>query len=163
MDYSIRKIKDDDGEGIIHIFNYFIDHGFAAYPETRVPTEFFTKFQEIAPQDTLYVVEIPEKYVVGFRFLKTFNPMSVFQRTAEISYFLLPNHTNKDVGTRLLQVLMKDAKQKRIDTLLTSASSHNKQSLRFHQKQGFVECGRFQRVGKKQGNDFDVVWMQKFL
>jgi len=36
-------------------------------------------------------------------------------------------------------------------------------SLNFHFKQGFKECGRFQRIGQKFGRDFDVIWMQKFL
>jgi L-amino acid N-acyltransferase YncA len=86
MEYSIRGIRDDDGEEIIRIFNYFIEHSCAAYPEKKVPNEFFTKFKEVALRDTFYVVESSEKNVVGFGFLKTYNPVSVFQRTAEVSY-----------------------------------------------------------------------------
>lgn len=38
-----------------------------------------------------------------------------------------------------------------------------KESIRFHSKKGFEICGRFRRVGIKNGRDFDLVWMQKML
>jgi len=50
-----------------------------------------------------------------------------------------------------------------VDCLLANISSHNEQSLDFHRKMGFQQCGRFRRVGKKFGKDFDVIWMQKLL
>lgn len=48
-----------------------------------------------------------------------------------------------------------------MDNLLASISSRNEQSLAFHRKRGFVECGRLRDVGVKFGKSFDVVWMQK--
>lgn len=36
-------------------------------------------------------------------------------------------------------------------------------SINFHKKNGFIECGRFQRIGRKHGQTFDVIWMQKML
>jgi L-amino acid N-acyltransferase YncA len=47
-----------------------------------------------------------------------------------------------------------------VDTILASISSRNDGSIRFHKKNGFRECGRFRRVGRKFGQDFDIVWMQ---
>jgi len=62
-----------------------------------------------------------------------------------------------------LNVLIKEAKRKGFDTLLASISSLNEISLNFHLKNGFTECGRFKRIGKKFGQDFDEVWMQRFI
>lgn len=36
-------------------------------------------------------------------------------------------------------------------------------SLAFHRKHGFEDCGRFKGVGRKFGEDFDIVWMQRHL
>jgi L-amino acid N-acyltransferase YncA len=30
-------------------------------------------------------------------------------------------------------------------------------------KNGFRECGRFERAGRKNEQDFDIVWMQRRL
>jgi phosphinothricin acetyltransferase len=50
-----------------------------------------------------------------------------------------------------------------ITSLLANISSRNRQSLEFHLRNGFRECGRFLKVGHKFGEAFDVVWMQKQL
>jgi phosphinothricin acetyltransferase len=56
-----------------------------------------------------------------------------------------------------------DAKALGVDTLIGGASSHNQPSLDFQRKNGFSECGKYQRVGRKFDRDFDIIWMQKFI
>ena len=82
---------------------------------------------------------------------------------AEVTYFIHPAHTGNGLGKRLLDDLERGAGEKGIATLLASISSLNSGSIRFHRKNGFSECGRFQRVGVKKGQWFDTVWMQKTL
>ena len=48
-----------------------------------------------------------------------------------------------------------------IRTILASISSLNEGSIRFHERHGFIECGRFRNVGLKRGMVYDTVWMQK--
>jgi phosphinothricin acetyltransferase len=47
--------------------------------------------------------------------------------------------------------------------LLANISSKNMESLTFHKKHGFFECGRMYEVGEKFNELFDVIWMQKDL
>lgn len=63
----------------------------------------------------------------------------------------------------LLTSLEKEAAEKGITNILANISSLNPNSIKFHQKNGFIECGRFKKVGKKKGQEFDTVWMQKLL
>jgi phosphinothricin acetyltransferase len=62
--------------------------------------------------------------------------------------------------SEVLEQFIKAAKEREIEPLLANISSRNEVSLQFHRKNGFEECGRFRRIGKKFGNEFDVVWMQ---
>lgn len=101
--------------------------------------------------------------VVGFGFLRPYRNTEAFRHTAEITYFILPEHTRKGLGKRLLNVLEREADKMGITTLLANISSLNKQSLKFHKKNGFKRCGTFRKIGTKFGGDFDVVWMQKTL
>ncbi len=91
------------------------------------------------------------------------HPTPAFAQTAEVTYFIHPDHTGKGLGKRLLGFLEKGALEKGITNLLASISSLNPGSVEFHQKHGFTECGRFRKVGKKKGREFDTVWMQKRL
>ena len=163
QDYVIREVADQDQSAIVEIFNYFVEHSFAAYPSDRVGFAFFRNLCTMAEGYPFYVVATPDREVVGFGLLHKYHSAETFKRTAELTYFILPEHTRRGLGGRLLEMLIREAMKKGIDSLLASISSQNQISLDFHRTHGFSECGRFRRVGQKFGESFDVVWMQRFL
>ena len=95
--------------------------------------------------------------------LGSHNRMDSFQHPAELSYFIAPGFTGKGTGSRLLETLEEDALKMGIHVLLASISSLNPESIGFHRKHGFTECGKFHGAGMRRGRDFDLVWMQKHL
>ena len=163
MEYSITPIANEDREPIIDIFNHYVENTFAAYPENKLPYQAFARFMEVShgyPTGSL-----KDRYgnVVGFGLLRPHNPIPTFVRTAEAAYFIHPDHTGKGLGKMLLDALEKGAVEKGITTILAHISSLNPNSIQFHRKNGFVECGRFRKVGRKKDQDFDTLWMQKML
>lgn len=161
-EYYLQDLAPEDQIPVIDIFNYYIENSFAAYPETKVPYEFYPKLLEMVrgyPAITLRTLD----EIIGFGFLRPYHSMPVFRRTAEISYFLKTESTGLGLGKLMLDYLAAEALKQNIDCILASISSLNENSLRFHAKHGFVECGRLKRIGRKKGQDFDVVWMQKLL
>jgi L-amino acid N-acyltransferase YncA len=161
QDYSLRKVTDADREAVMDIFNYFVENGFAAYPDKKAGYETFDFLRGMARDGIFYVIEGPEGRVIGFGMLRHHQRAEAFNRSAEITYFVLPQHQGKNLGKLLLDSMSADAISLGVDTILANISSLNEQSLNFHRKHGFVQCGRFTRVGAKFGRDFDVVWMQK--
>jgi phosphinothricin acetyltransferase len=161
--FLIRKVADQDGDGITAIFNHYVEHSFAAYPEQTVERTFFDFMKKIIYGDAFFVIQTAEKKMVGFAFLKRYHPSSAFNRVAEAGYFIVPEYTRKGQGKRILNHLENEARRLGVDTLLANISSHNQPSLAFHEKQGFSECGRFNKISRKFGQDVDIVWMQKFI
>lgn len=163
MNYSIRTVLDEDKDAILSIYNYYVENGFAVYREDQQGNEFFQGFKEIAKGYPFYVFVIPDNKVIGFAFLHSDRKEHSFNRVAGITYFISPDYTRKGIGRNLLETLINEARKTGIETLLASISSKNRRSLNFHKKNGFRECGKFLRIGKKFGKDFDVVWMQRFI
>jgi len=163
VSWRLEPISVDDREPILGIFNYYVENSFAAYPENRVPDSFFDAFMEKAEGHPTVVAKDEGGTILGFGLLRAHNPIPSFSQTAEITYFMRPEQTGKGIGSLMLEYLIEEAKKKGISSILASISSLNERSLRFHQKHGFVECGRFRQVGKKKGKFFDVIWMQKML
>jgi L-amino acid N-acyltransferase YncA/chorismate mutase len=161
--FAIRKAVDRDGDAITAIFNHYVEHSFAAYPEAPVDHRFFEFMKKIIYGDAFFVLETAEKRIAGFAFLKRYHTYPEFNRVAETGYFILPEYTRKGLGNTLLNALEQEAGRLGIDTLLANISSHNQPSLAFHEKRGFKECGRFKRVSRKFGHDVDIVWMQKYI
>ncbi|MCP4599589.1 MAG: N-acetyltransferase [Proteobacteria bacterium] len=160
MAYKFVKMANQHRTAVIDIFNHYITNSFAAYPGESVGYEFFDHFLDMARGYPAVVIENDTETIVGFAFLHAYRPGTTFRRSAEITYFILPDHTGKGIGVTVLEQFKRAAKEQGIDTLLANISSRNEASLRFHKKNGFDECGRFRRIGKKFGEDFDIVWMQ---
>ena len=161
--FTLEPMAECHGRAIIDIFNHYVTRSFAAYPDQPVPYEFFVIFQQMTQGYPAYVAVVDSGEVVGFGFLRPFHPASTLRRTAEVTYFISPDFTKQGIGTALLNCLIEDATSKGVDSLVASISSKNDESLAFHRKNGFRECGRFQQAGRKNGQDFDIVWMQRHL
>ena len=160
--FLIRKVNDQDREGITAIFNLYVEHSFAAYPDQPMDGTFFDFMKKIIYGDAFFVMENEGK-MAGFGFLKRYHAYPAFNRVAEVGYFIQPIYTRKGLGKLLLDRLEHEARTLGIDTLLANISSRNQPSISFHAKNGFRECGRFQRISRKFGRDVDIVWMQKFI
>jgi len=163
MDFTIAPVSKEDGNAIIDIFNHYVQSSFAAYPEDLVPYQFFSFFLSMAEGYPFLVARDGEGMVLGFALLRAHSPVPVFSRTAEITCFIAPEHTGKGLGKALQDRLLAGARVKGITSILAGISSLNSASIAFHKKRGFQECGRFQKIGRKWGQDFDVVWMQKMI
>lgn len=163
MNYSMFPISNEDRVPIIDIFNYYVENSFAAYPETKLPYEAFEMFLQVSQGYPTAAVKDNNGDLIGFGLLRAHNPMPTFSKTAEITYFISPHHTGKGIGGKLLSHLEEEGMKKGIRCILANISSLNPRSINFHKKNGFIECGRFKSVGRKKGQVFDTVWMQKML
>jgi len=161
--YSIVPMAASHREGIVDIFNYYIEHGFAAYPEEKVPYAFFDAIANLCRGYPSAVLVDADGSVAGFGMLRPHNPMPAFAQTAEITYFIRPELTGQGLGTQLLAYLEAEGKKQGIRVVLANISSLNEGSIRFHQCHGFAECGRFRGVARKRGVVFDTLWMQKSI
>ena len=162
VEHTTREVTDADAQAIVDIFNYHAQNSFAAYADHEVGIELFHRLRNASRKFLFLVVEVEHK-VVGFGLMCPYHTFETFKKTAVLTYFLLPDYTRLGLGSELLNRLVRDARARGVDNLLAHISSRNKQSLDFHRKHGFVECGRLRGIGVKFGEEFDVVWVQKSL
>lgn len=158
----LRPLTTDDAQQVMDIFNYYVENSFAAYPQTKLPIEFYNALMA-SYNGYPNAAALQDGKVIGFGGLRAYSPMSTFSHTAELSYFLGAHHTSKGLGSLMLNRFIEGAREKKIETLLASISSLNKASLAFHEKHGFTVCATLKKIGRKNGVDFDVIYMQKFI
>jgi len=163
MTFTIIPITDDYREAVIDIFNYYVENSFAAYPAEKLPYQAFDTLMRMARGCPTGAVLNQDGQVVGFGMLRQYSPIPAFARTVEISYFLHPDYTGQGLGQALFDYLETAGRQAGYAVILASISSLNPGSLKFHARNGFVECGRFRNIGVKNNQVFDNIWMQKTL
>ncbi len=163
MNYTFAPMTKAYRKPVIDIFNYFIENSFAAYPERVLSYDAFDHFRILSTGCPRVVVKAPTGQIIGFAFLQHYHPASSLKKTAMITYFILPEHTRNGLGEKILERFISEAKSQGIVYILASISSLNQESIHFHLKNGFSECGRFVGIGEKFGKTFDMVWMQRQL
>jgi L-amino acid N-acyltransferase YncA len=162
MSYVLEPMTAFHRFPVIDIFNHYIVSGFAAYFEKPLPYPFFDRLLETAAEFPGFIAKSAAGEVAGFALLRPYHhPSTAFKSAAEVTYFIHPSHTRKGLGGVMLQRLAAEARKLGVEILLASISSRNEESLAFHRKNGFVESGRLAGIGRKMGEDFDVVWMQR--
>ena len=164
MNLIFNQMLEEHAKEVIDIFNYYVENSSAAYPESKVPYEFFNKFLEMTNGYPAFIIKKGDmEKIIGFCFLQPYNPFPVFKETAKITYFLDKDELGKGIGKEVLIKMEEEAKNMGIKQLLADISSENFISIKFHRKNGFNECGRFHNVGFKFDKNFDVIWMEKIL
>ncbi len=163
MNYTIRPADDRDREAVNRIFDYFVKTSMAAYPETQTESGIYDRLRQAGGSHPFLVAVTETGEVIAFAQARPYRNAETIKRTAEITYFILPEHQGQGLGEKLLNKLIELVKPMGVDNLLGSISSHNEQSLKFHARHGFIEVGRFRNVGRKWGKDFDIVWVQRFI
>ncbi len=161
--YNIRLSRDADSEQVMAIFNHYIDHSMAAYPQSPLPVQAFGFIKSKCINGTILVAEDANGKVVGFALLKSFMDMNTFAHTADIGYFIDPQHTGKGLGRQFLAELENHAKTLGIKVLIANVSSANPESIAFHERSGFTKCGELPNVGKKKGEYFSMLWYYKSI
>ncbi len=161
MPYTLEPMTAEHRTAAIDIFNHYIEHSFAAYFEQPVPYEFHNRWLEMIGRLPCCVARDEGGRVVGFAFLRPYHPAPTLNRTAEIGYFIHPDHTRRGLGGQMLSHLIELGRRAGVDNLVASISSLNEPSLAFHRTHGFTPCAHFKAVGRKRDRDFDLIWMQR--
>ena len=163
MDYILEPMKEEHRKPVMGIFNFFIEKTFAAYPEAPLSEGVFDQFLALSRKYPAIVVKDQGGHVVGFAFLQPYHPADSFRHTAVATYFILPEHTRKGIGARILEDFIREARKKGLKHLLVNISSLNPGSIEFHRKNGFRKCSTFSDIGHKTGKTFSVVWMERAI
>ncbi|MHB8109011.1 MAG: GNAT family N-acetyltransferase [Syntrophorhabdaceae bacterium] len=163
MKLTLTPLAKEDSAEVLDIFNHYSENTFAAYSERKVSPEFFDMLLFMTRGYPTVTARNEENILVGFGCLRPYNPMPVFLKTAEILYFLKPGCTGIGIGKIILDNILERAKKMGIHTIMANVSSLNRESISFHLKNGFSQCGHFREIGQKKDQLFDVIYFQKIL
>ena len=163
MDIQLTPLTPADACAAIDLFNHYVLHSFAAFPENPLPEAFFGRLLEATRGLPTVAAKNSSGRLLGFALLRPHIPWPTSSHVAEITYFVAPDSTGQGIGSRMLAELEARARDLGIRTILAAIASLNAGSLAFHLKHGFAEVGRFRDVCIKRGTPFDAVWMQKML
>lgn len=157
---KIAKIKSSDYKDIQRIYNYYVEETLFTFSDSLMEDN---EAIQLTNEGIQYAgcVALKDETIIGFGVAYPFRVESIFNKTVKLTYFINPTYLRKGIGTKILNHLFAELKEKGFTEIIVNISSLNKPSIEFHEKMGFVECGFFQNIGTIKEYEISMVWMQK--
>jgi len=150
---SIREIMNDAVLNTTAIYDYhersdvYVQHWFESLTQAGMP---------------VLVCEV-DGLCVAYGCYAVFRPKDGYRFCVEHSIYVHKDYRGKGLGKMLLEKLIDTARQQNLHTMIAGIDAENVESITFHKKFGFAECGYLKEVGYKFDRWLDLVFMEKIL
>jgi phosphinothricin acetyltransferase len=160
---SFAEVKRDNLRTLAEIMNHYIEHTTVSFhTELLTEADMYQKVFFEQPAFRSFVIKRDEE-IVGYCAVSPWKKQEAYRNTGEINIYLAPAYTAKGIGSIAIRYLMDYARANDINNLIAGLCSENYPSKRLFEKNGFVQCAYFKRVGRKFGRILDTVYLQKEL
>ena len=108
--------------------------------------------------------------LVGYAYAGPFHPRAAFFRSVETSIYVKQGFHQRGIGRALYERLEFALKQQGIVNLNACIAYPDPEdeyltldSVRFHERLGYVKCAHFHKCGWKFNRWYDLIWMEKMI
>jgi phosphinothricin acetyltransferase len=98
--------------------------------------------------------------LLGFASWGAFRAFPAYKYTVEHSVYVHHTQRGRGLGKRLMQELIRRARQAQVHVLVACIDASNSASIDMHKRLGFAHSGTFSQVGFKFGRWLDVAFYQ---
>jgi len=155
--WTIEAMRESDWPAVSRIYRQGIDTGDATF-ETAVP-----EWPEWDSAHLLHsrIVARDGEQAGGWAALSPVSRRAVYSGVAEVSIYIAEEHRGQGLGRLLLAALVKESEAHGIWTLQAGIFVENRASCVLHEKAGFRQVGRRERIGQRDGRRRDTVLMER--
>lgn len=159
----IRSATAADAEAICQIYNHFILATSVTFEETVVTNrEMAERIAALAGRLPFLVAEL-DGAVAGYAYATPWKARSAYRHTVESSVYVAPGMTGMGLGSRLVQALLQQLREREVHAVLAGIALPNSASVGLHESFGFAKVGQMREVGRKFGQWLDVGYWQLLL
>jgi probable F420-dependent oxidoreductase len=162
---TVRDATDDDLAAMAEIYDHVIATSDSIWYDDPLGVDVFAA--KIAPHlhgdDPVLVAVDDGGEVVAYASGGPFRTLPGYATTVEHSIFVGDGHQGRGIGQRLLDALAASARSAGKAVMVAAIDGGNTGSIRFHERNGFVEVARMPGVGRKHGRSLDLVLLQRTL
>ena len=160
----VRDLVEADVPAITAIYNQLIAETDVIWLEEPVTVADRTAWlRGLRPDDAALAAVADDGTVIGYAAIFEFRAKAGYWPTVELTIMLGPGHRGAGAGQALMDELIRRAGAAGRTVMVAGIDGGNSGSIRFHERNGFVEVARMPGVGRKHGRPLDLVLMQRSL
>lgn len=164
MSINIRTASKNDLPEILEIFNYEIINTEYVYIYEPWSLEYITTyFEEKRQKNFPFIVAEIDNTIVGYATYGKFRDREAYDTTVEYSVYIHLDHRRKGIAYKLVQELIKIAKEEGRHTMIGGLDAGNKASYDFQKSLGFTKVAHIKSVARKFDKWLDLILFQLIL
>ncbi len=171
MSLIIRSAVPEDAEELLSIYRYYVEHTAISFECEAPSAEVFRERIENTLKKYPYLVAVKEGKVVGYSYAGAFRPRQAYDHCCELTVYLDRNERHGGIGRKLYEAMEEkladmgmELSYACIGVPAAEADAYlDTNSRDFHAHMGYREIGHFHLCGKKFGNYYDMIYMEKRL
>ncbi len=167
---KIRIARADDAENLLKIYSPYIEKTAITFEYAPPSAEEFRARIEKTLSRFPYLVAESGVNIVGYAYAGYYIPRTACDHACEVSIYLDENSRGGGVGAMLYHELFEILARQNITNIYASVAFAEAEdeylthaSVRFHEREGFDEIGRFRKCGYKFGRWYDLLWFEKII
>ena len=152
----IREVRPDDAAQIAEIYNRYILETTISFETQPLSAEDMRiRIEEISSYFPYFVAENNGK-LTGYCYAHPWKERAAYCKTLETTIYLASEAKGKGLGTRLIDRLIDECRNRGYHVLIACITAENEESCQFHERLGFKKVSHFEQVGQKFGRWLDV-------
>jgi len=163
MAIKVRPGSIEDLSALTEIHNYYVIHSHITFDIAPYqPAQRISWFNDHSDgQRYRLFVACDEGGVLGYACTGRFRSKAAYDTTVEASVAAKPEAVGQGLGTLLYQALFDAIADQDIHRIVAGIAQPNPASNALHRRFGFQTVGIFSQVGRKFGQYWDVMWMER--
>ena len=165
MEFIIKPCEEKQLPEIREIFNEAILNSTALYDYKPRTMEMMNRWFMEKQNGNYPVIGVfdHEDLLLGFASYGSFRGRPAYKYSVEHSVYVRSDQRGKGIGTLLLKEIVEIAKEQDYHVLVGGIDASNRESIRLHEKEGFVFVGIIREAGFKFGRWLDLAFYQLIL
>lgn len=160
---NIRLARSEDAEGVLAIYTPYVEETNITFDyDVEEAKIFCQKIDEMLEEFPWIIAEHRGK-IVGYAYAKKHRDRTAYRWCAESSIYVHNDYQGRGLAKLLYEALLEALNTQNVINVYAGIAQPNESSTMFHIKMGFTPVGVYKKVGYKNGQWHDVLWVHRSL
>lgn len=160
----LRFVTPEDAPQLLEVYRHYVLNTTFTTEEILPTVEEMENRVRRVTQNFPWIAFEEDGRIVGYCYADIFRTRTAWHRTAELSIYVHPQHTEEHIGHRLYERLFQLlAENEEIHSVIACITLPNERSVRLHESFGLIKKAHLPEVGFKFGCWMDVGLWHKVL